>query len=437
MPTLIELVKSGLIPPEVKKVADYENKSVDFVAENLASGKIVIPANIFHRKRPDFEARGIGKGLKTKVNVNLGTSADIDDLQLELRKLKVALKFGTDAVMDLSTGKDIDGTRREIIKNSPVMVGTVPIYQAVIESVERHGFMGKMSVDELFDVIERHCQDGVDFITVHCGVTLSALERLKREGRIMNIVSRGGSLIAEWMIYNESENPLYENYDRLLEIAKKYDVTLSLGDGMRPGCLADATDRCQIEELVVLGELVDRARDADVQVMVEGPGHVPLNQIEANIVLQKRLCHEAPFYVLGPIVTDVAPGYDHITAAIGGAIAAKAGADFLCYVTPAEHLALPDEGDVKEGLIASRIAAHAADIAKGVPGALKWDVEMAKARESLDWDRQFELAIDPEKAKSYRKQRVPLSDEDVCTMCGKLCAVKTFREYLRGKDGKS
>jgi phosphomethylpyrimidine synthase len=335
--------------------------------------------------------------------------------------------------MDLSTGKFIDKTRKKIVENSPVMVGTVPIYQAAREAAEKYGFIGKMTVDDLFDVIERHCKDGVDFITVHCGVTQSSLERLRKEGRIMNIVSRGGALIAEWMVYNDAENPLYEHYDRLLEIAKKYDVTLSLGDGMRPGCIADATDRCQIEELITLGELVDRAREADVQAMVEGPGHVPLDQVEANILLQKRLCHGAPFYVLGPIVTDVAPGYDHITGAIGGAIAAKAGADFLCYITPAEHLALPDVEDVKQGVIAARIAGHAADIVKGVPGALEWDIEMAKARENLDWEKQFELAIDPETARRYREERAPQEDEKTCTMCGKLCSIKRVEEYLKRK----
>ncbi|SNR76032.1 phosphomethylpyrimidine synthase ThiC [Desulfurobacterium atlanticum] len=431
MATIVELVKKGDIPIEVKKVAEDEKRDVDYIVQGLIDGTIVIPANIYHREDKNFIPKGIGKGLKTKVNVNLGTSADIEDLQLELEKLKVALKYGTDAVMDLSTGKDIETTRKVIVANSPVMVGTVPIYEAVVEAVEKHEFIGKMTPDELFDVIERHCKDGVDFITVHCGVTLSSLERLQKEGRIMNIVSRGGSLIAEWMVYNEKENPLYEQYDRLLEIAKKYDVTLSLGDGMRPGCLADATDRCQIEELITLGELVDRARKADVQVMVEGPGHVPLNQVEANIILQKRLCHEAPFYVLGPIVTDIAPGYDHITAAIGGAIAAKAGADFLCYVTPAEHLALPDVNDVREGLIASKIAGHAADIVKGVPGAIDWDVAMAKARDELDWEKQFELAIDPDKAREYREKRAPKKDEETCSMCGNLCAVKTFNERVK------
>ncbi|WP_456397342.1 phosphomethylpyrimidine synthase ThiC [Desulfurobacterium sp.] len=431
MATIVELVKKGDIPIEVKKVADDEKRNIDYIIQGLIDGTIVIPANIFHRKNENFIPKGIGKGLKTKVNVNLGTSADIENLQLELEKLKVALKYGADAIMDLSTGKDIETTRKVIIANSPVMVGTVPIYEAVVEAVEKHEFIGKMTPDELFDVIERHCKDGVDFITVHCGVTLSSLERLQKEGRIMNIVSRGGSLIAEWMVYNEKENPLYEQYDRLLEIAKKYDVTLSLGDGMRPGCLADATDRCQIEELITLGELVDRAREADVQVMVEGPGHVPLNQIEANITLQKRLCHEAPFYVLGPIVTDIAPGYDHITAAIGGAIAAKAGADFLCYVTPAEHLALPDVNDVREGLIASKIAGHAADIVKGVPGATEWDIAMAKARDELDWEKQFELAIDPDKAREYRERRAPKKDEETCSMCGNLCAVKTFNERVK------
>ncbi|MEO2069340.1 MAG: phosphomethylpyrimidine synthase ThiC [Desulfurobacteriaceae bacterium] len=431
MATLVELAKKGVVTKEMEFVAKYEKRDVDYIVQGLIEGTIVIPANIYHREKENFQPRGIGKGLITKVNANIGTSGDIESIELELEKLKVAIKYGADAVMDLSTGDHIDETRKIIIENSPVMVGTVPIYQAAKEAVDKYGFIGKMTVDDLFKVIEKHCQDGVDFITVHCGVTLTSLERLRNEGRIMNIVSRGGALMAEWMVYNEKENPLYEHYDRLLEIAKKYDVTLSLGDGMRPGCIADATDRCQIEELITLGELVDRAREADVQAMVEGPGHVPLDQVEANIILQKRLCHNAPFYVLGPIVTDIAPGYDHIAGAIGGAIAARAGADFLCYLTPAEHLALPDVEDVKEGVIAARIAGHAADIVKGVPGALEWDLEMAKARENLDWERQFELAIDPEKARRYREERRPQKDEETCTMCGKLCSIKRVHEYLK------
>jgi len=431
MATLVELAKKGIVTKEMEFVAKYEKRDVDYIVQGLIEGTIVIPANVYHREKENFQPRGIGKGLITKVNANIGTSGDIESIELELEKLKVAIKYGADAVMDLSTGDHIDETRKIIIENSPVMVGTVPIYQAAKEAVDKYGFIGKMTVDDLFNVIEKHCQDGVDFITVHCGVTLSSLERLRNEGRIMNIVSRGGALMAEWMVYNEKENPLHEHYDRLLEIAKKYDVTLSLGDGMRPGCIADATDRCQIEELIVLGELVDRAREADVQAMVEGPGHVPLDQVEANIILQKRLCHNAPFYVLGPIVTDIAPGYDHIAGAIGGAIAARAGADFLCYLTPAEHLALPDVEDVKEGVIAARIAGHAADIVKGVPGALEWDLEMAKARENLDWERQFELAIDPEKARRYREERKPQKDEETCTMCGKLCSIKRVHEYLK------
>ena len=431
MATLVELAKKGVITKEIEFVAKYEKRDIDYIVQGLIEGTIVVPANIFHREREDFQPRGIGKGLITKVNANIGTSGDIESIELELEKLRVAVKYGADAVMDLSTGEYIDETRKAIVQNSPVMVGTVPIYQAAKEAADKYGFIGKMTVDDLFNVIEKHCQDGVDFITVHCGVTLSSLERLKNEGRVMNIVSRGGALMAEWMVYNERENPLYEYYDRLLEIAKKYDVTLSLGDGMRPGCIVDATDRCQIEELITLGELVDRAREADVQAMVEGPGHVPLDQVEANILLQKRLCHNAPFYVLGPIVTDIAPGYDHISGAIGGAIAARAGADFLCYLTPAEHLALPDVEDVKQGVIAARIAGHAADIVKGVPGAIEWDLEMAKARENLDWEKQFELAIDPETARKYREERKPQKDEETCTMCGKLCSIKRVHEYLK------
>ncbi len=433
MATLVELAKRGVVTEEVKRVASSEKRNVDFILNGLSDGSIVIPANVNHRRRKDFIPKGIGTGLTTKVNANIGTSADIDDINFEIEKLRVAVKFGADAVMDLSTGNRIVETRKAILEHCPVMLGTVPIYQAAKEAAEKYGFIGKMKPDDLFKVIESQCRDGVDFVTVHCGVTFSSLNRLKNEGRIMNIVSRGGAFMAVWMVHNEMENPLYENFDRLLDIAKKYDVTLSLGDGLRPGCIKDATDRCQIEELITLGELVDRAREANVQVMVEGPGHVPMDQIEANMVLEKSLCHKAPFYVLGPIVTDIAPGYDHITGAIGGAIAAKAGADFLCYITPAEHLALPNVDDVKRGVIATKIAAHAADIANNIPGATERDTAMAEAREDLNWEKQFELAIDPEIARMYRKERNP-SDSETCTMCGKFCAIKQFRDYIQHKE---
>ncbi|RLA84717.1 MAG: phosphomethylpyrimidine synthase, partial [Deltaproteobacteria bacterium] len=366
-----------------------------------------------------------------KVNANLGTSPDHADLQEELLKLRLALEAGADAVMDLSTGGNLDEIRRTILRHCPVPLGTVPIYQAAVETAQRKGAIVHMTLDDIFEVIERQARDGVDFMTVHCGLTFRALERLKKQGRVTGIVSRGGAFLATWMIYNDRENPLYEYFDRLLEIAKKYDVTLSLGDGLRPGSLADATDRVQLEELLTLGELVEEAWKEGVQVMVEGPGHVPLDQIEANVKVQKRVCRGAPFYVLGPLVTDIAPGYDHIACAIGGALAAYHGADFLCYVTPAEHLRLPKPEDVREGVIAARIAAHAADLARGRQDAWQRDLEMSRARSSLDWKRQMELCIDPLKAQKLRAERLP-TERDVCTMCGKFCAIKLVKEYLRG-----
>jgi len=421
--TQMEAAKQGIITDEMKKVAEDEKIPAEEIRKRIAEGKVIIPKNINH---VGCKPIGIGKGLRTKVNTNIGTSSDVVDVKEELLKLKVSLEAGTDTVMDLSTGGDLDAIRREIIKNCPVPLGTVPIYQAAIESRRKGQPVIKMSVDEIFDVIERHAEDGVDFVTVHCGVTMETLSRMEKEGRILGVVSRGGAFLIAWMRYNKKENPLYEYYDRLLEIAKKYDMALSLGDGFRPGCIADATDRGQIQELLIVGELVERAWEAGVQVMVEGPGHVPLDQIESNMVLQKRLCHDAPFYVLGPLVTDIAPGYDHIGSAIGGALAAVYGADFLCYVTPSEHLRLPTVEDVKEGVIAARIAGHAADLVKGVPGAWEWDLEMAKARWKLDWNKQIELAIDPEKAKALRETRPP-REEDVCTMCGEYCAIRMLR----------
>ncbi|HBO83582.1 MAG TPA: phosphomethylpyrimidine synthase [Deltaproteobacteria bacterium] len=415
--------RNNIITPEMKKAAIKEGVSPEFVRKGIADGNIVITKN----KKHDIEPLAIGKGLRTKVNTNIGTSQDRVDMALELEKLKTAVEAGTDAVMDLSTGGDIDNIRKAIIKESLVSVGTVPVYQAALEAVKKGKSFVEMEADELFDIIRRHADDGVDFITVHCGVTRRSIERIKKEGRIMGIVSRGGALTAEWMNYNKKENPLFENYDRLLKIAKEYDMVLSLGDGLRPGCIADATDRGQIDELITLGELTEIAWKEGIQVMIEGPGHMPLNQIEANILLQKRLCHNAPFYVLGPLVTDIAPGYDHITSAIGGAIAAKAGADFLCYVTPSEHLRLPTVEDVREGVIASRIAAHAGDIAKGVKGAMDWDMNMSRARKALNWDEQIRLSIDPQKARALRESSPP-SDKDVCTMCGSLCAIKVSGE---------
>ena len=425
--TQILEARKGNITPEMEAVARAEGVAVGHVAEGVASGTIVITRN---KRHTSITPLGVGKGLRTKVNANIGTSKDRMSIDDEIAKLKAAVAAGADAVMDLSTGGPIVGIRAEILKQSTVSVGTVPVYQAAVETVAQGKAIVQMDPDLLFRVIEQQAEEGVDFVTVHCGVTLSSVERLKSQGRIMDVVSRGGAFHLEWMIHNGAENPLFTQYDRLVEIAKKYDVTLSLGDGMRPGCLADATDRAQIEELITLGELRDRAHEAGVQVMIEGPGHVPINQVETNIKIQKELCKGAPFYVLGPLVTDVAPGYDHITSAIGGAIAGAAGADFLCYVTPSEHLRLPDLEDVREGVIACRIAAHAADIAKGVKGAMDWDREMARRRKALDWKGQIELSINPERARRLRESSMP-TESDVCTMCGEFCSMKGVSKYLK------
>ncbi len=423
--TQLELAKKGTISPQMAAVARAEGRDAEFIRDGVAKGTIVIPANINHK---NLVPCGIGQGLSTKVNANIGTSSDFGSIDSELKKLRVAIDVKADTVMDLSTGGDISATRRAILAASPVAIGTVPIYQAGIEAIARYEAIVKMSADDVFGVIEEQCRDGVDFITVHCGVTQAAFARLKQQGRVTDVVSRGGAFLIGWMLYNERENPLYEQYDRLLEIAREYDVTLSLGDGMRPGSLSDATDRAQVEELITLGELVERAQEAGVQVMVEGPGHVPLNQIETNVKLQKALCKGAPFYVLGPLVTDIGAGYDHITGAIGGAIAAAAGADFLCYVTPSEHLALPDEEDVRQGVIASRIAAHAADIVKGVKGAEEWDRKMSLARKKLDWEEQARLSLDPERARRVHRQHA--STGSACSMCGNYCAMDLMAKYL-------
>lgn len=425
--TQILQARKGNITPEMKAVARAEGVSAERILEGVANGTIVITRN---KNRSRIAPLGIGKGLRTKINANIGTSKDRMSIPGEIEKLKAAVSAGADAVMDLSTGGPIVEIRKEILRQSTVAIGTVPIYQAAVETVEQGKSIVQMDPDLLFRVIGEQCEEGVDFITVHCGVTRSSVERLMRQGRIMDVVSRGGAFHVEWIISNDAENPLFSQYGRLIELAKKYDVTLSLGDGMRPGCLADATDRAQIDELITLGELRDRALDAGVQVMIEGPGHVPINQVETNIRIQKELCKGAPFYVLGPLVTDVAPGYDHITSAIGGAIAGAAGADFLCYVTPSEHLRLPDLDDVREGVIASRIAAHAADIAKGVPGALDWDKEMARRRKALDWKGQIELSINPDRARKLRESSLP-KESDVCTMCGEFCSMKGLSQYLK------
>ena len=419
--------QKGIITKEMKRVAKEEEVSPEWLREKVASGRIVIPAN---RNHDGLHAVGIGEGLRIKVNTNIGTSSDHADLAEELEKLEASIRAGTDTLMDLSTGGDIAAIRREIMRHSAIPLGTVPIYEAAIEAVRKRKALSKMRAEDLFEVIERQAEEGVDFITVHCGVTRSSVERLRRDHRQMGVVSRGGSFLIEWMITNGQENPLYEQFDRLLEIAKKYDMTLSLGDGLRPGCLADATDRPQIEEMIILGELTERAWAEGVQVMIEGPGHVPLDQIEANVLLEKRLCKGAPFYVLGPLVTDISPGYDHITCAIGGAIAGRAGADFLCYVTPSEHLKLPTVEDVREGVIATRIAGHAADIARGNRKALQRDLEMSKARKNFDWERQIELSIDPEKARRYHEEGKS-GEKDVCTMCGEFCAMKRVKDFLK------
>jgi phosphomethylpyrimidine synthase len=422
---LIE-ARKGKITKAMERIAKDEGIEKNLLCKLIAEGKTVILANNSHKA---FTPKGVGKELSVKVNANIGTSPERVDIKIEIEKLKMATKAGADTVMDLSTGGDLNEIRKVIIANAGIPVGTVPIYQAAVEAVKKRKTITKMVPDEIFEVIEKHGMDGVDFITVHCGVTQRSLERLKKQGRITDIVSRGGAFLAEWMIVNKKENPLYEGYDRLLRIAKRYDMTLSLGDGLRPGSIADATDRAQVEELIILGELCKEAIKSGVQVMIEGPGHVPINLIEANIVLQKKLCNEAPFYVLGPIVTDIAPGYDHITSAIGGAIAGYYGADFLCYVTPSEHLGLPTPKDVWDGVMVTKIAAHAADIARGNQKALRLDQAMSTYRKALNWEGQIKCAIDPDKIKNFRKER-NLHD-DVCSMCGEYCAMKIVKDYFK------
>jgi len=420
--TLIELAKQNKTNDIIAQAAKDEGIEVSFLLEHIAKGEVVIPLNNI-RYNKNIKACAIGSGLRTKINANLGTSSEHSSISDEIEKLQAAIEAGADAVMDLSTGGDLERTRREIIENSTIPLGTVPIYEAAVAAYKKHGAVTRMDKDDIFKALENQAKDGVDFFTVHCGITKESLERLIKQERLIDIVSRGGAFLAEWMKKNKKENPLYEDFDEVLNIAKKYDITLSLGDGMRPGTIVDATDRPQIQELILLGELAMRAYDAGVQVMIEGPGHVPLNQIEANILLEKRLCNNRPFYVLGPLVTDVAPGYDHITSAIGGAIAAAAGADFLCYVTPSEHLGLPDIEDVYDGVIASRIAAHAADIAKGLKGAIDWDRKMSEARKKRDWALQEKLSIAPKRFAKIRK-KTNQATKDNCTMCGEFCSMK-------------
>lgn len=426
--TQMEAAKHGFVTDEMKIVAEKEGVSTDYLLEKIAIGEIIIPRNKNHNS---ISPEGIGTGLKTKINVNLGISKDINDMELEMKKVDMALSLGTEAIMDLSNYGKTQEFRKKLIEKSTAMIGTVPMYDAV-------GFLDKglsfIKPEEFLDVVRNHAENGVDFVTIHAGINRQNAEIYLRNRRVNEIVSRGGSLLFGWMKMNDRENPFYEYYDELLEICREYDVTLSLGDSLRPGGITDATDPGQISELITLGELTKRAWEKDVQVMIEGPGHVPIGDIEMNVKLEKKLCHNAPFYVLGPLVTDVAPGYDHITSAIGGAIAAAHGADFLCYVTPAEHLRLPDVDDVKEGIIAAKIAAHAGDINK-IKSARKWDLEMSKRRQKLDWEGMFELALDPEKARRYRAESKP-TDENTCTMCGAMCSMKNMNLILEGKDIK-
>ena len=407
------------ITPEMEVVAKQENIDVNKLVRLIADGKVVIPKNI-HR---DSKACGIGEGLTTKINANIGSSSKIDDLDLEVNKAKLAVEYGADAIMDLSTGSDLKLFRQKIMDAVDVIIGTVPVYEAGVVTLSKNKEIVDMDPDDIFKAIENQAREGVDFMTLHCGITKDLVSKLENQNRMMGIVSRGGTFMASWIKHNEEENPLYKNYDYLLELSYEHDITLSLGDGLRPGCLADASDIPQIQELVNLGGLVKRAQDANVQVMVEGPGHMPLNQIKANMEIQKTICFDAPFYVLGPLVTDLAPGYDHITSAIGGAIAASSGANFLCYVTPAEHLSLPSLEDVKEGVVASKIAAEAADVAKGLNQAWDREREMAKARREFDWEKQFMLAFDKSKPRTYR-DKCELDDDEMCAMCGEYCAVK-------------
>ncbi len=420
--TQLESAIKGQITREMRVVAEKELIAESQLMQLIAQGKVVIPANKNHS---NLEPIGIGKSMRTKINANIGTSGDFKQMQDELKKLEIVVKYQADTVMDLSTGGDINQIRRELIKKSTIPFGNVPIYQMVMDMREDERAFVQMEVDEMMAFIEMQAQDGVDFMTIHAGLVMGAVEKIKNQGRRAGIVSRGGALITGWMMHNKRENPFYEHFDRILAIAKKYDVTLSLGDGLRPGSLADGTDMGQVQELITLGELVKQSRQAGVQVMVEGPGHLPIDQIEMNVKLQKTLCDDAPFYVLGPIVTDIAPGYDHITSAMGAAIAGAAGADYICYVTPAEHLALPDAEDVKNGVMAARIAAHVADIAKGIPGAIDRDNQMATARSELNWDRQQELCLDPEKFKQVRAERG--SSSEACSMCGNLCVYKILK----------
>ena len=424
--TQMEAARQGVVTPQMQTVAAKEGIDVERLRALVAKGEAVIPANVHHAS---LDPHGIGFALRTKINVNLGTSRDWSDLDMEMQKVRDAVAMGAESIMDLSTYGDTRAFRRRLTAECPAIIGTVPIYDAVVHYGKA---LKDITADEWLDVLRMHAEDGVDFVTLHCGMNRAVAQRVKDNRRLMNVVSRGGSLMFAWMMMTGEENPYYERFDEVLDICRTHDVTISLGDSCRPGCLADAGDAAQVDELVTLGELTLRAWKRDVQVIIEGPGHVPLDQVVAQMKLEQTVCHGAPFYVLGPLVTDVAPGYDHITAAIGGALAASSGASFLCYVTPAEHLRLPDESDVREGIVAFKIAAHAADIAKGLPGARDWDDRMAAARKALDWETMFELAIDPEKARRYRSEAAP-EKEDTCSMCGNFCAVKNMNRILDGE----
>jgi len=429
--SLVDDVRAGREEALIEKIAADESVEPAYVAEEISAGRVVVPLN--RHRRDAVVPIAVGRGLRTKVNANIGTSVTASGLEEEMRKLAAALRAKTDAVMDLSTDPDLDLTRTAVLSRCPVMVGTVPVYSAAVRAIDAGGGIVDMTSESMLDAVRQQAKEGVDFQTIHAGLTRAAIETVRSAGRIEQIVSRGGAMLTTWMLANDAENPFFERFDDVLEICREHEVTISLGDGLRPGCIADATDRAQVHELIVLGDLARRSRAAGVQVMIEGPGHVPLDQIEANIRVQKTLCDGAPFYVLGPLVTDVAPGYDDVTSAIGGAVAGAAGADFLCYVTRTEHLCLPDEEDVYKGVVVARIAAHAADLAKGVPGVSEWDDEMARARKRVDWERQIELAVDPETARAYHEARGG-EDDSVCTMCGPYCAVRLMNEYLKTDD---
>jgi phosphomethylpyrimidine synthase len=427
MKTLIEQIKAKKTPSLVKRIAREEKISYKELANDIKTGQAVICSNPKHSPKKPC---AVGKNLKTKVNVNLGTSPDFTCIKSELKKLEISLKYGADAVMDLSTGGNLRQIRRKIIGKCPVSIGTVPIYETAVSITKAKKKIKDLTIKDIIKTIRSQAEDGVDFMTLHCGLTLETLERLKNEGRLLNIVSRGGAFLANWMMHNNKENPLYEHYDELLDILHDYDVTISLGDGLRPGCIDDATDRAQIQELIFLGELAQKANKKGVQAIIEGPGHVPLNEIKTNMQIQKKLCNNAPFYVLGPLVTDAALGYDHIASSIGAAIAAAYGADFICYLTPAEHLGLPSEEDVREGLIATRIAAHAGDIAQGNKDALRRDKLISAARRKRDFPAQFKEAIEPLKARDKYK-KLKSNKKDVCSMCSEFCAIKTIEEVLK------